>query len=104
MHVTLDRNDYLNNQLLRAVRIHAEAGTRENSQQFSLTPSQAVLVWWAMDRLEHAIQDSARWASLYDDYADTLRCHADAVEWSKNFRKQLLKHAQAHKLEVSFSR
>lgn len=104
MRVKIERNDHLNDQILRAVRLHAAADTRENSESFLLTPTQAVLVWWGMDRLERAVQDCARWANLYDQYADTLRCHADAVDWSRDFKQKLMAHAKTHNLEVATCR
>lgn len=101
--VPIDRNDYLNMQIRHATRLHAEAPTRENSEEFRLTPAQAVLVWWAMQQLEHALQGSARWIPASDKcgYADDLRCHADAMDWSNGFRTNLLMHIKAHKLEVA---
>lgn len=109
MRVKVDRNDYLNQQIMRAVYVFADADTRENAKEFSVTPAQATLMWWALKRLEAAIRDSARWAEEWNNlhqisYADTLRCHADAVEWCREFRHQLADHAKAHQLEVQACR
>lgn len=104
MRVTIERNDNLNGQLTRAVRIHAGEGTEEDAAEFRLTPAQAILAWWGMERLERAIQEAARWTDRYDQYTDTLRCHADAVEWLREFRSQLSAHAKAHNLEVDSCR
>lgn len=101
MRVKIDRNNHLNDQLTRAVRIHAGADTREDAAEFNLTPAQAMLVWWGMELLERAVRDSARWADLYDQYPDTLRCHADAIEWSRDFRERLMIHAKAHNIGVA---
>lgn len=101
--VTVDRNDHLNMQMRHASRLHAEAPTRENSDEFRLTPAQAVLVWWSMKLLERSMQESVRWIPTTDvcGYADDLRCHADAMDWAQEFRQRLLKHVKAHGLEVA---
>lgn len=101
MRVKIERNDHLNRDILVAVQKHAAADTRENAAEFRLTPAQACLVWWGMDCLQRAIRDSARWCDLHGEYADSLRCHADAYEWSQSFRRELMAHAKAHKLEVA---
>lgn len=100
MNVTILRDDFQNDQIHRAVRLHAEADTRANSLEFRLTPSQACLVWWGMRLLNRAIRDSSRWCDDGAEFADSLRCHADAVEWSKAFMNQLDGHAKDHNLEV----
>lgn len=102
MRVKVERNDHLNNAIVYVVRAYAGAAERKNITEFRLTPAQASLVWWGMELLERAVRDSARWCDLHnEDYADTLRCHADAVEWSQNFRKELLSHVKNHKMEVA---
>lgn len=105
MRVKVERNDWLNEQMLRVVRLHADADTQENTAAFHLTPTQAALVWWAMRRLESAIRDSAGWVHEWDSlheatWSDNMRCHADAAEWSREFRHKLEAHAKAHDLEV----
>lgn len=101
MRVKVERNDHLNAAITYVVRAHAGAGTRENCEEFQLTPAQASLVWWGMELLERAVRDAARWADLHDEYADTLRCHADAIEWSRAFKRDLLGHVKSHKMEVA---
>ena len=101
MRVKIERNDHLNDAIVYVVRAYAGANTRENSTEFRLTPAQASLVWWGMEILERTVRDSARWCDLYNDYADTLRCHADAVEWSRDFKKELLTHVKNHNMEVA---
>lgn len=95
----MQRNDYLNDQLLRVVRLHAEASTNENRAAFYMTPAQAALSWWGLYLLLRALRDSANACGVHGDYADNLRCHADAVEVSKRMMAQLWAHAKDHSLE-----
>ena len=85
---------WLNAQLKRAVKIHACADTHESRTEFYLTPAQARLVWWGMHCLGNAIRESVCDCRIAADYADDLRCHADADEWGKDFMSRLAVHAQ----------
>lgn len=80
-------------QVKRAVKIHADSDTHENRLEFYLTPAQARLVWWGMRFLNAAIRESVHACQGGVDYADDLRCHADATEWSRHFMARLHVHA-----------
>ena len=88
-------NKWQNFQIKRAVKIHAEAPTREGLLAFRLTPAQARLVWWGMRCLNHAICESVQACKDDADYADDLRCHADAHEFSRDFMALLACHAES---------
>lgn len=81
-------------QIRRATKIHADAPTRDGMLEFRLTPSQARLTWWAMRCLTQAIRESVASCQDTADYADDLRCHADAAEWIKDFMDRLAVHAE----------
>jgi hypothetical protein len=83
-----------NVQVKRAVKIHADADTQENKAEFYLTPAQARLVWWGMRCLANAIRESVADCQTGADYADDLRCHADADEWGRGFMSRLAGHAE----------
>ncbi len=81
-------------QIKRAVKIHADAPLQQGPQiQFYFTPAQARLAYWGMHCLRHAIRDSSNACALTADYADDIRCHADAEEWSRGFMNRLGEHA-----------
>lgn len=82
-------------QVKRAVKIHAEAPTREKQAEYLLTPAQARLVWWGMRCLNAAIRESVIACHDGGDYADDLRCHADATEWGRDFMDRLRCHAES---------
>lgn len=82
-------------QVRRAVRIHAEAPTMENREPFHLTPAQARLVWWGLRCLGKTITESVAACDEGGDYADDLRCHADAHEFSRNLMARLRCHAES---------
>ena len=83
-----------NFQVKRAVKIHADADTQEGRLEFYLTPAQARLVWWGMRCFNDAVRASVGDCQTGGDYADDLRCHADADEWARDFMARLAIHAQ----------
>lgn len=83
-----------NVQLKRAVKIHADASTQDNGLEFRLTPAQARLAYWGMRCLSNAIRKSVYDCQIGSDYADDLRCHADADEWARDFMARLAIHAE----------
>lgn len=85
-----------NFQVKRAVKIHADASTQDNRLEFRLTPAQARLAYWGMRCLGHAIRESVSDCQTGADYADDLRCHADADEWARDFMLRLAIHAEMH--------
>ena len=83
-----------NAQLKRAVKIHADADTQESRTEFYLTPAQARLVYWGIHCLRQAIHASVGDCQIGADYADDIRCHADADEWGRVFMGRLGAHAE----------
>lgn len=84
-----------NLQVKRAVKIHADASTHDNRLEFRLTPAQARLAYWGMRCLSKAICESVYACRPGADYADDLRCHADADEWARDFMGRLQVHAES---------
>ena len=80
------------------VRQHAAAETRANSADFPFTPAQACLVWWGLHLLSMELRKQA--PGCWEDYPDTLRCYADAIEWVETTKERLALHARKHKLEL----
>ena len=87
-------SNWQNFQVKRAVKVHACAGTMDGKLAFYLTPAQARLVWWGMRCFGSAVRDSVAACQPGKDYADDLRCHADADEWSRDFMARLAIHAE----------
>lgn len=83
-----------NFQVKRAVKIHADASTHDNMLEFRLTPAQARLAYWGMRCLSNAIRESVYACQTGADYADDLRCHADADEWARDFMARLAIHSE----------
>lgn len=83
------------------VRQHAEADTRENSEPFQFTPSQACLVWWALHLLLTELGKPLPGNALEERYPDDLRCQADAIEFVTATMSLLLAHAKNHNAEIS---
>ena len=81
-------------QIKRAVKIHADANTQENGMAFYFTPAQARLVYWGMHCFNQAVIASVQDCECGADYADDIRCHADAYEWSRKLITSLVKHAE----------
>ena len=86
--------------LRNVVRKHAEASTRDDAECFLLTPAQAALVWWALDMLRTRIAEMSTPSPYDDEYADELRCKADAIDWASKTMPTLATHARKHKVEV----
>jgi hypothetical protein len=82
------------------VRQHADADTKKNSAEFLFTPSQACLVWWGLHLLSMELRKPIPGGS-WEDYPDTMRCYADAIDWVGTAQERLAAHASKHKLEVS---
>lgn len=89
-----------NFQVKRAVKLHADADTLKGRLEFSLTPAQARLVWWGMRFFSDAVRESVGDCDTGNDYADDLRCHADADEWARDFMARLAIHAQKDSLPI----
>lgn len=98
--VKVDCKDWQNDHIRRVVNMFADAQLLKDQQDFGLTPAQACLVWWGLNLLNDAIRDSVRWCSNDSEFSDTLRCHADAAEWSREFMGRLWEHAKTHGLEA----
>jgi hypothetical protein len=82
------------------VRQHADADTQQNTAEFPYTPSQACLVWWGLHLLSIELRKPIP-GGCWEDYSDTMRCYADAIDWIGVAQQRLLAHARTHQLEIS---
>lgn len=83
------------------VRKHAEAPTRENAEALLLTPTQAALTWWALHALRETIAEIPVGGPYDDEYADILRCRADAIDWAHKAMQELADQCRKHKVEIA---
>lgn len=85
----------------QVVRQHADASTQDGKQEFYFTPSQACLAWWGLWLLVRELGKPIPSSPGDDNFADDLRCYADAIDWSHATMQKLSAHAKAHKCEVT---
>jgi hypothetical protein len=83
------------------VRKHAEAPTRENAEALMLTPTQAALTWWALHGLRETVATIPVGRPYDDEYADILRCRADAIDWATQTMIWLAEHCKNNKVEIA---
>jgi len=83
------------------VRQHADASTQEHKEPFYFTPSQACLAWWGMWLLVRELGKPIPSSLGDDNFADDLRCYADAIDWARSTMQKLAAHAKGKGLEVT---
>lgn len=83
------------------VHKHAAAPTREDGEAFYFTPTQAGLAWWGLHALRTQIAELPESFPYDEEYADALRCRADAIDWVTKAMTALAAHAKNHKVEIA---
>lgn len=79
----------------------ASLSLEECGWTFSLSPSQAVLLWWGLKHLENDLSDAVANVAGADDYPEAIRDFAEAIEWCRLFRRELGSYAHKNQLETS---
>lgn len=90
----------MDSSIYRAVYLHAEANTHADGAEFTFTPTQAALAFWGLQLLARHLSKIEPVTHALPEFADELRCRADAIEWASNAMLLLAKHAESHNVRV----
>ena len=95
-----ETNSFMDDQVRHVVRLFGQDEGAADRKAIVLTPSQAVLVYWALREFVMRAGGSVRSQVVNHDYPQTLRDHARVVDWCHRLQVELVEYAREHELEV----